>query len=105
LKDLEIQNTEIIIFLYKFIIYMSGTLSLTFDNSAGNLQVRLPIIGTGVTANIAWGDTTTDTGVDPSTTTHTYPASGYPNPTAVVTITSSATSVTTFGLQSWIGLA
>ena len=83
---------------------MSGTLSLTFDNSAGSLQVRLPIIGTGVTANIDWGDTTTDTGVDPNTTTHTYPASGYPNPTAVVTITSSATSVTIFGDANWPGV-
>lgn len=72
---------------------MSGTLSLTFDNTPG--FVDLPIFGTGVAVTIDWGDSTTDTLLS-----HTYLGTG---PfTAVITIT--AGTVTIFGDANWPGV-
>jgi hypothetical protein len=73
---------------------MSGTLSLTFNNTPGS--VTLPIIGTGVAVSVNWGDTTTTTSLS-----HTYSGAG---PfTAVITIT--AGTITAFGSDGWAGVA
>ena len=84
-----------------FFIGPPPTLSLTFNVTTSPFIVTLPIIGTDVSANIVWGDDTTDTDMA-APFTHVYARDG--SFTAIVTITSPSGSVTQFGSFNWPGV-
>ena len=87
--------------LYTFFTGPPPTLSLTFNVTTSPFIVTLPIIGTDVSANIVWGDDTTDTDMA-APFTHVYARDG--SFTAIVTITSPSGSVTQFGSNNWAGV-
>ena len=83
-------------------------LLLTFDNSDGGVSVTIPIIGSGVTATINWGEGDGDiTGV--TSFEHTFKNTGVGGyvATPTVTITVTAGTVTGFGTannNTWTGV-
>ena len=78
---------------------MGDTLYLTFSVINGT-QVQLPIFGTGVLADIVWGDGSGNSGVDPNAITHTYTSTA----SVMVAVSNVSGAVDAFGGLNWTGV-
>ena len=83
--------------LYTFFNTTTRYIQFSFTH-ASSFDVQLPLIG--ATADISWGDGTSDLNVNPATTTHTYSSGGSYD--AIVNIATGA--FTACGSDGWTGV-